>query len=423
MGKNTRERAKEVMARCRTLANFSEDSDGLRRTFLSAPMRDCHREISAWMRALGMSVAVDAVGNLRGFYSGDASRAGPESPRLLMGSHLDTVPYAGKYDGILGVLLPLALVESLEGRNLPFGIEIIGFSEEEGVRFGTPFIGSRALTGTVDEDLLACEDGRGISVRKAIQDFGLDPAEIHKAVIGDDALGFLEFHIEQGPVLENAKRALAVVDAIVGQSRVELTFVGQPNHAGTTPMNLRRDALAAAAEWILAVEGLARRTAGMVATVGFVEASPGAVNVIAGKARVTLDIRHASDSTRIAALEELMRQAESISARRGVTVKSRFLLAQKAVAMDPFLTRQITLAMQESGCEPYHMASGAGHDAMILAEKIPAAMIFLRSPGGISHNPSEAVLLEDVAKALECGHNLLARLAASQEFLDRTCRA
>ena len=411
--------AEEAIARCRKLASFSEDAGSTRRTFLSAPMRDCHREVSTWMKILGMSVSVDAVGNLRGFYAG----ASLSAPRILIGSHLDTVPNAGAFDGILGVVLAVGLVESLHGMRLPFGIDVVGFSEEEGVRFGVPFIGSRVLVGRLDEELLGRKDERGISVRKAIQDFGLNPNEISKAALNDNALGYLEFHIEQGPVLDNLGRPLAVVETIVGQNRLEFTFSGQANHAGTMPMNLRRDALAAAAEWIVAVEHLARRTAGLVATVGFVEAKPGATNVIAGEARATLDIRHASDRARTEALDELIRQAESIAERRGVTVKWRTLLSQNAVAMDPFLAEQIEQAIQKAGCEPHRMASGAGHDAMILAEKIPAAMIFLRTPGGISHDLAESVHVDDVAKALECGHHLLTQLAASQEFLGRTCRA
>jgi len=411
--------AAEVIARCRKLASFSEDPGGTRRTFLSPPMRDCHREVSSWMRALGMTVSVDVVGNLRGLYPG-ASRG---APRILMGSHLDTVPNAGAFDGILGVVIAVGLVQSLQEQKLPFGIEVVGFSEEEGVRFGVPFIGSRALVGRVDEELLGRKDQRGISVRKAIHDFGLNPDEISKAMLRDDVLGYIEFHIEQGPVLESLGRPLGVVEGIVGQNRLELTFSGQANHAGTTPMNLRHDALAAAAEWIVGVENLAGRTSGMVATVGFVEAKPGATNVIPGEARATLDIRHASDRARTEALDELIRQAESIAARRGVAVKWRMLLAQNAVVMDPFLTHQIEHAIQKAGCDVHRMASGAGHDAMILAEKIPAAMIFLRTPGGISHDPAESVHVDDVAKALECGHHLLTQLAASQEFLGRTCRA
>jgi len=411
--------AAEVIARCRKLASFSEDAGGTRRTFLSAPMRDCHLEIAGWLEPLGTQVHVDAVGNLRGFCPGVSLRV----PRILVGSHLDTVPNAGAFDGILGVVLAVGLVKSLEGMKLPFGIEVVGFSEEEGVRFGVPFIGSRALVGRVDEELLGRKDERGISVRKAIQDFGLSPNEISKAVLSDDVLGYIEFHIEQGPVLEHLGRPLGVVEAIVGQNRLEFTFSGQANHAGTTPMNLRHDALAAVAEWILAVESLAQSTPGIVATVGFVEARPGATNVIAGETRATLDIRHASDRARTEALDELIRRAESSAARRGATVKWRTLLAQHAVAMDPFLTEQIEHAIQKAGCEPHRMASGAGHDAMILAEKIPAAMIFLRTPGGISHDPSESVHLDDVARALDCGRHLLTQLAASQEFLGRTCRA
>jgi len=411
--------AKEVTVRCRKLASFSEDAGSTKRTFLSAPMRDCHWEVSSWMKALSMTVSVDAVGNLRGFYPGTS----PGAPRILVGSHLDTVPNAGAFDGILGVVLAVGLVESLGDRKLPFGIEVIGFSEEEGVRFDVPFIGSRALVGQIDQELLDRKDGEGISVRKAIQDFGLNPNEISRAALGDDVLAYIEFHIEQGPVLEHLERPLGVVDAIVGQNRVEFTFSGQANHAGTTPMNLRHDALAAAAEWILAVENLAQRTPGIVSTVGFLEAKPGATNVIAGEARAMLDIRHASDGARTEALDELIRQADSIAARRGVTLRWRTLLAQHAVAMDPFLVAQIGHAIQKAGCKPHRMASGAGHDAMILAEKISAAMIFLRTPRGISHDPLESVYLDDVAKALECGLHLLTQLAASREFLGRTCRA
>jgi len=416
---DTTERAREVIARCQMLSRFSEDSGRTRRTFLSAPMRDCHREISSWMKALGMSVSVDAAGNLRGIYPG----ASPSAPRLLIGSHLDTVPDAGAFDGILGVMIAISLVESLRGQKLSFGIEIIGFSEEEGVRFGVPFIGSRALVGRLDKELLGREDERGISVKEAIQDFGLNPNDIHKAVLSNEVLAFLEFHIEQGPVLEHAGHALGVVEAIVGQSRAEFTFSGQANHSGTTPMDHRRDALAAAAEWILAAEALAHRTPGLLATVGFVEVSPNAVNIIPGKSRVALDIRHPLDGERTGALADLIKQAESLGARRGVTVECRMLLAQPAVAMDPFLTQQIALAVQKAASQSYRMASGAGHDAMILAEKIPAAMIFLRTPGGVSHHPSETVQLDDVVKALQCGQHLLAQLTVSQEFLGRTHRA
>ncbi len=419
MSSDSTARAETVISRCQTLARFSEDVGSTRRTFLSPPMRDCHREIATWLSPLAVSVTIDAAGNLRGLYPANH----PNAPRLLIGSHLDTVPNAGAYDGILGVVLAIALLETLEGRRLPFGIEVIGFSEEEGVRFGVPFIGSRALVGRLDHELLSRRDVHGVSIREAIQNFGLNADQVPAATLKDDVLGYVEFHIEQGPVLGNLGRSLGVVEAIAGQSRVELSFAGSANHAGTTPMHLRRDALAAAAEWIIDVERAALSISDLVATVGFVGAKPGAVNVIAGEALATLDVRHGSDNVRTEALSDLIARAEQIAKRRGLSVKTNALLSQRAVAMDTFLADRIEDAIRKAGCEPHRMVSGAGHDAMIVAEKVPAAMIFLRTPGGISHDPAESVLIEDVAKAIDCGVHLLAQLASSQETLGRMCRA
>jgi allantoate deiminase len=414
-----RSRAEEVIARCRKLARFSEDVGGTRRTFLSAPMRKCHREIAAWMKPLGVETRIDPAGNLRGLYPGAESKA----PRLLLGSHLDTVPNAGAFDGVLGVVLAVALLESLEGRRLPFGIEVVGFSEEEGVRFGTPFIGSRALTGRLDNELLARQDACGVSVRKAIEDFGLNPQEISQVALEEGALGYIEFHIEQGPVLETLNRPLGVVEAIAGQSRLEFIFLGRANHAGTTPMHLRRDAIAGAAEWIIAVEREAQSVPGLVATVGVIEAKPGATNVIAGEARLTLDVRHGSDEVRARAVDDLIRQAEEIAERRGLSVSRNVLLDQQAVPMDSLLVNEIAQAIGQAGCEPHRMVSGAGHDAMILAERVPSAMVFLRTPGGISHDPAESVRTDDVAKAIECGMHLLEQLASSPTLQGRMHRA
>jgi allantoate deiminase len=403
------ELAKDVIARCRQLATFSEDRTGTRRTFLSPPMRDCHRELGEWAKRLGAAARIDAAGNWRALYPAEKI----DAPRLLLGSHLDTVPNGGAFDGILGVVLAVSFLQALNGRQLPFGIEVIGFSEEEGVRFSAPFIGSRALVGRLDEKLLSQQDAQGISVRQAITNFGLNPDEIPGAVLKHDTLGYVEFHIEQGPVLENLGRPLAAVEAIAGQDRLEFTFLGRTNHAGTTPMNLRYDALAGAAEWISAVEKHAGQISGLVATVGKVVARPGATNVISGETRVTLDIRHAVDKLRRNALDDLIRRAEEIAQRRGLSVSRKVLLAQQAVAMDAHLVNQIENAIRETGCKPQRMVSGAGHDAMILAEKIPAAMVFLRSPGGISHDPAESVEVEDVALAIECGLHLLDQLASS----------
>lgn len=414
-----RRRAEEAIFRCRKLATFSEDTQGTRRTFLSAPMRQCHAEVSEWLKASGAEAGIDAAGNLRGCYAS----AEADAPRLLVGSHLDTVPNAGGYDGVLGVVLAVAMVEALEGKRLPFGIEVVGFSEEEGIRFGTPFIGSRALVGRLDEELLERRDANRISVRAAIEQFGLNPRDIPKAVLRADTLAYLEFHIEQGPVLEALGKPLAAVEAIAGQTRLECRFVGRANHAGTTPMNLRKDAMAAAAEWILCIERIAQSTPELVATVGQLEAMPGAINVIAGTAKVMLDVRHKTDQIREEAVAALVHEAEGIAQRRGLSVQHSVLLKQSAVAMDAFLVDQIEAAIRKTGCEPHRMTSGAGHDAMILAEKVPAAMIFVRSPGGISHAPAESAAVDDVAKALECGMYLLEQLGASREFQKRTCRA
>jgi allantoate deiminase len=382
-------------------------------------MRACHKQIGEWMRPLEMSVTVDAAGNLHGLYPGTDG----VSRRLLIGSHLDTVPDAGAYDGILGVVLAISLVESLEGRRLPFGIEVVAFSEEEGVRFGVPFIGSRALVGRLDEDLLNRCDSNGVSVEQAILSYGLKPREIPIATLQEGALGFIEFHIEQGPVLEDCELPLGIVEAIAGQTRMELMFTGVANHAGTTPMAVRRDALVAAAEWTIAVEKEGRDTPGLVATVGVLEEKPGVTNVIAGECRATLDVRHASDTVRTQSVSTLLRAAAEIAQRRGISLTSFTNLVQSATPMDSVLVREIEKAVSQAGITPRRLVSGAGHDAMVLAEKVPSAMIFLRSPGGFSHNPKESVLVEDVAKAIECGLHLLGQLAVSPEFQMRTHRA
>ena len=408
-----------MLARCAKLAAFSETPGGICRTFLSPPMRDCHREIGAWLAAAGAAVTVDAAGNLRGLYP--ASQRG--AARLILGSHLDTVPNAGAYDGVLGVLIAVALLESLRGQSLPFAVEVVGFSEEEGVRFGTPFIGSRALVGRVDDQLLSLQDAAGASLRSAIENFGLSPAELTSAELHHDTLAYLEFHIEQGPVLESLNYPLAAVEAIAGQTRMEFVFLGRANHAGTTPMHLRRDSLAAAAEWIVAVEHTAQKDPDLVATVGRIDAKPGATNVIAGEVCATLDVRHKSDDVRQRTTDALVENALHIADRRGLSLVSRVLLDQCAVAMDSYLLTEIDQAIRMTGSHPHRVVSGAGHDAMILAEKVPAGMIFLRTPGGISHDPAESVDVADVAKAIECGLCLLDQLAHSSRLQERMSRA
>lgn len=385
--------ANEIVAWCRDLAKISDVADCTTRTYLSHATHEAHRFVTDRMQHAGMSVRVDAVGNVRGMYPGsDVRRA-----RLLIGSHIDTVPHAGAFDGVLGVAIGIGLVELLRGRKLAFGIEVIAFSEEEGVRFGVPFIGSRALVGKIDGDLLA-------TISPAIREFGLNPDELPSAALEENIAGYLEFHIEQGPVLESLDQPLSVVEAIAGQTRMEFTFEGSANHAGTTPMRLRRDALAGAAEWITRVEREARQIAGLVATVGRIEANPGAGNVIAGRVTCSLDVRHADDGVRHAARDEMEHAANQIAMSRGLAVHHRSLLDQSAVAMDPAWTAILERATDSSAPR---MVSGAGHDAMILAGKVPTALLFLRSPGGISHHPDETVLATDVEAALAAGMRFL----------------
>ena len=362
-------------------------------------MRDVHDRLGAWMAESGMGVHIDAAGNLRGTYAGTQS----DTPRLFIGSHLDTVPNAGAFDGVLGVVMAVELVRMLNGRRLPFAIEVVGFSEEEGVRFGTPFIGSRALIGTFDDDLLARTDAQGVRLDETIRQYGLAPAQIADAQFTGPAIGFLELHIEQGPTLEQLDIPLGIVETIVGQTRLDVTFSGQTNHAGTTPMHARRDALAGAAEWTVEVERHATSVVGLVATVGRMDISPGATNVVPGRCCASLDVRHADDAVRRSAVAALTTRAAGVAHRRGLSSRVEIRLEQDAVTMDSTLVGALTTATGQAGVSAHRMASGAGHDAMIVASRMPAAMLFIRSPGGISHHPNEAVREDDVAAALKVG--------------------
>ena len=370
------------------------------------------------MQAAGLHVWTDAIGNLRGVLDGAAA----DTPRLLIGSHLDTVIDAGPFDGPLGVTMGIALADAIrkEG-DLPYALEVIGFSEEEGVRFAKPFLGSLAVIGELNDATLALKDGSGVAVTQAVHEFGLDPANLQNAVIGARVFGYLEFHIEQGPVLDDAGASLGFVEAIAGQTRMLVTFCGKANHAGTTPMGrLRHDAVAAAGEWISDVERYANARQGLVATVGKVEVPGGAGNVIAGTCVATLDVRHANDKIRKTAGQRLVEAAERAGLSRQVAVEHRIMLEQDAVAMDSGLTKAISDACERAaGRPPRRMVSGAGHDAMILARRVPAAMVFLRSPEGLSHHPDESIRVEDVEAAFRAGMEFLRRLRDDRAMLSR----
>lgn len=406
-----KERARRAIEECRLIATMTEEHgiEGparLTRRFLTPPMHDVHRHLRARMERLGMKVELDAAGNLRGVWEPESASA----RRIVLGSHVDTVPDAGAFDGVLGVVLALEWVEIAQELRLPLAIEVIAFSEEEGVRFGAPFLGSRAMAGRFDPSLLELTDAQGMRMDEAIRAFGLDPAQIEAAELDRDSLGFVEIHIEQGPVLEAEGLRLAAVTAIAGQTRLNLIFGGQANHAGTTPMHMRRDALAAAAEWIVAVEALGRTTEGLVATVGRITAEPNASNVVPGDVQVSLDVRHASDRIRVASVEELVAKATSIAAARQITLERTDRLDQPAVPMDERLSTFMTEAIEAAGYPAKTMPSGAGHDAMVMAARVPTAMLFIRSPQGISHHPAESVVEEDVEAALHVGGAFLRRV-------------
>jgi allantoate deiminase len=403
----TTTRAAKVISRCRELARITDIPGETTRLFLSPATRDAHTLLGWWMRQAALDYRTDDAGNLR------ATRrsAKPDAPTLVLFSHIDTVPNAGAFDGPLGVLLGLAAIEELGATPLPFHIELIAFAEEEGARFGFPFLSSLAAVGQLEPAMLERTDKQGITVADAIHSFGLDPDRIPETCpLAPHTFAAIEVHIEQGPVLDKDDASLAVVETIVGQSRFELTFEGQANHAGTTPMSMRRDALVAAAQWIVEVEQYAANYKQLVATVGRIEAHPGAVNIVPARVRATLDVRHPKDESRHAAVAHLLTKAEASGKLRGVKVSVKALAEQKAVNLDRALTVALHRAAERAGYDAEPMYSGAGHDAMILAPHVPTAMLFVRSPNGLSHHPDETVREEDVEAALATLLNLLVHL-------------
>lgn len=402
-----RDRALRVMEECARIAQMTEEPGRITRRYLMPPMHAVHSHLRKRMESLEMRVEVDAAGNLRGLWVPPKA----SGKRLIVGSHLDSVPNAGAFDGVLGVAVALEWVVMAQEMSRAIPVEVIGFSEEEGVRFGVPFIGSRAVAGCFDPVLLELVDSDGVSLDQAIRDFGLDPTAMDQAAIDENVLGFVEVHIEQGPVLDVERLNVAAVTGIVGQSRGAVTFTGHANHAGTTPMHLRRDALTAAAEWMSMVEDHALRTGGLVATVGKVIAEPNAANVIPGAVEVTLDCRHADDAVRTTALNALLAKAREVARRRKLAIRWNELMDQPAVPMDQRLTALMADAICDAGLPVKTMTSGAGHDAMIMASRVPSTMLFVRSPGGISHDPAESVLVEDVEASLHVASRFLERLA------------
>jgi len=392
--------AARIMARCDSLAEISETPDALTRVYLSPEHLQANRLVGEWMAAAGMRVWQDSVGNICGRYEGLQSGA----PALLLGSHLDTVRNAGRYDGMLGVLTAIEAVQALHQRNqrLPLAIEIVGFGDEEGTRFGITLLGSRGLTGSWPESWVSHPDGNSITVAQAMADAGLDAQAIGLAAREvSDIVAYLELHIEQGPCLEQEDLALGVVTAINGARRLNCRFVGEAGHAGTVPMTHRKDALAAAAEWMVFIEqAVPKHSPQLVATVGTLQCQPGAVNVIPGEVALSLDVRGPEDRALAELLSELLTQAEAIALRRGLSFSAEEYYQIPATRCDEQLQAVLSEAVTQVQGRSLSLPSGAGHDAIAIAERWPVGMLFVRCDRGISHHPAESVKVEDVAKAV-----------------------
>lgn len=384
--------AARILERIDALARVSEQPDGLTRVYLSPQHAEANRLVGGWMREAGLATHVDAAGNLVGRREGDR----PDLPCLMLGSHLDSVRNAGRYDGMLGVLTAIECIEALGDRPLPFALEVVGFGDEEGVRFQATMLGSRAVAGTFDPALLDLRDADGVTMRAAMAGFGLDPTALATAARRrEDVLAYVEYHIEQGPVLEAEGLPVGVVTAINGQQRFRIQVDGMAGHSGTVPMRLRRDALAAAAECVLAAERIAAGVADAVATVGQLTPSPGATNVIPGRAVFSLDVRSPRDTDRVRVAGAILDECRAIAARREVTIDITQTHELDSCACAPWLQAQLSAAIVACGHRVQSLPSGAGHDAMAMVALTDVAMLFLRCREGISHHPAESITAAD----------------------------
>ncbi len=384
-----------ILALAERLARHSDTTEGLSCTFLTPAHRAVAEKLKRWMSEAGLAVELDDVGNV----VGRLPSSEPGAKTVMVGSHYDTVVNAGKYDGRLGILTGLTVIEQLKRLDfrLPFNLELIAFSEEEGVRFSIPYIGSRAVTGRFDPSLLERSDAAGLTFADVVRAAGFNPGAIATLERSPDRLqAYLEVHIEQGPVLLNCDVPLGVVTAISGGVRQTVTIAGSRNHAGSTPMDMRHDALAAAAEIILLVEQRCRGVPGLVGTVGRVEIPDSAVNVVCGACTLSLDIRAAADPTRDKAVADIHQEIGCIAARRGVTVEITELMRMAAVLCSSQLRARFADAIARANLPVVELPSGAGHDAVMFDGLVDVGMLFVRcGNGGISHSPLETVTADD----------------------------
>lgn len=395
-----------LMQRLEEIAQFSEGGPGVTRRPFTEEHRRANEMIAAWMQQAGLEVRIDAAGTLIG------RRPAPAGAKtLLIGSHQDTIRQGGKYDGIFGIALPILVLEMLRERSLPYAVEVLAFADEEGVRFPTALMGPRVLAGTFDSANLQKTDKDGVSLAAALTDFGGDPAGIAAARRDpDDLLGYLEMHIEQGPVLESLGLPVGIVTAICGIERWTVELTGQAAHAGTTPMDLRRDAFAGAAEIALAVESHCRETEGLVGIVASVSVLPNVPNAIPGKATFSVELRASEDAIREDAAAAISEKVEAVSARRGLDCNLTKTYAQKAVPCDPWLRGAFARALVQGDFRPHRLMSGATHDASAMADLCPVAMLFTRCRDGLSHHPDEAITAEDAQASAVCLANFLQML-------------
>jgi allantoate deiminase len=406
---NTEALAEKVMHWCDQLAAISSHPENISRFYLTPEHKRCNELVAQWMQDAGMETWVDAAGNLCGRYDGK----NPCAKTVILASHLDSIPNAGAYDGILGVLVAIAVVEQFYHNDitLPYAIDIIGFGDEEGTRFGSTLLGSRAVAGTWNPEWWELKDRNGISLKQAFIDFGLDPDNIHSAARNpDDLLAYLEVHIEQGPVLENENLALGIVTAIAGARRFSIDIEGYAGHAGTVPMPMRKDALVGAALGVVLVENIAKEF-DVVATVGKIECGPGAVNVIPGHATFTIDIRSGDDQLRDQAFAKIQHELDMICLNRNLVARWTEIHNAPAVVCADWIQALQASVLRDMNLHPYTLMSGAGHDAMAMADICDVAMYFVRCKGGVSHHPDESVTVDDVALAIDALSNTLQKLA------------
>lgn len=403
-----------VMARLDELALISSDPGASTRLYLTREHKAAAMLVQSWMEQAGMTAHRDAAGSVVGRYPG----TGENTKTLIIGSHIDTIRDAGRFDGNLGVVVGIAAVAQLAARQirLPFAIEVVAFGDEEGVRFPVTLTGSRALAGTFDPATLDAADESDLTLRSALTAFGCDPQAVQGlARRREDTLGYVEVHIEQGPVLERENLPVGVVTAINGATRVQVTVEGEAGHAGTVPMRYRHDAFLAAAEMALEIERIALATAHLVATVGSVEVRPGVVNVIPARAAFTIDVRSSHDAARRDALAALERACGGIAVRRGVRIAMVPTYDEPAAPCAPFIMDALARAVETLGLPALRLPSGAGHDGLAMATLCPIGMLFVRCAGGISHNPAELVTANDAGLAVAALVAFLHELAAMPE--------